>query len=118
MLILDFDLHHGNGTADIFADDPSVLFIDTHEASSTYPPPFAPGGAEDVGEGAGRGATINVPLPRERCRARVARAACCAVPCSGSVLQKVEGGRPACAEMEVSRFGVRPAPLAPDHYKS
>ncbi|KAL4451208.1 hypothetical protein ABPG77_009280 [Micractinium sp. CCAP 211/92] len=64
VLILDFDLHHGNGTADIFADDPSVLFIDTHEASSTYPPPFAPGDAEDMGEGPGRGATINVPLPR------------------------------------------------------
>ncbi|KAL4422935.1 hypothetical protein ABPG75_009132 [Micractinium tetrahymenae] len=64
VLILDFDLHHGNGTADIFASDPSVLFIDTHEASSVYPPPFAPAGAEDVGEGLGRGATINVPLPR------------------------------------------------------
>ncbi len=68
VLILDFDLHHGNGTADIFADDPSVLFIDTHEASSTYPPPFAPGDAEDMGEGPGRGATINVPLPREPLR--------------------------------------------------
>ncbi|PSC68285.1 Histone deacetylase 14 [Micractinium conductrix] len=64
VLILDFDLHHGNGTADIFAEDPSVLFIDTHEDSSIYPPPYAPAGAEDVGEGAGRGTTINVPLPR------------------------------------------------------
>lgn len=69
MLILDFDLHHGNGTADIFADDSSVLFIDTHEASSIYPPPFAPAGAEDVGRGPGRGTTINVPLPRKRCAA-------------------------------------------------
>lgn len=64
VMILDFDLHHGNGTADIFASDPSVLFIDTHEASSIYPPPFSPAGAADVGEGAGRGTTINVPLPR------------------------------------------------------
>lgn len=63
VLILDFDLHHGNGTADIFADDSSVLFIDTHEAASIYPPPFAPAGAEDVGRGPGRGTTINVPLP-------------------------------------------------------
>ena len=64
VLILDYDLHHGNGTAAIFAEDPSVLFVDTHEASSIYPPPYAGGAAEDVGEGPGRGATINVPLPR------------------------------------------------------
>ena len=165
VLILDVDLHHGNGTAEIFAEDPSVLFIDTHEvradssflrcflscccccrrlgvvllppllggapalwrglccasmgpvgsvnltcnqsinpcvsvvasaptlpptactdyppprcprashpppihprclqASSIYPPPFAGAGVEDIGEGAGRGTTINIPLPRE-----------------------------------------------------
>ncbi|KAI7841178.1 hypothetical protein COHA_005144 [Chlorella ohadii] len=74
VMILDFDLHHGNGTADIFADDPSVLFIDTHEASSIYPPPFAGGSVDDIGEGAGRGATINIPMPRfagERCMLHV-----------------------------------------------
>lgn len=63
--ILDFDLHHGNGTAAIFSRDPSVLFVDIHEASSIYPPPHESGAAEDIGEGAGRGTTINVPLPRE-----------------------------------------------------
>lgn len=42
-----------------------MLFIDTHEASSIYPPPFAGGSVEDVGEGAGRGTTINIPMPRE-----------------------------------------------------
>lgn len=74
VMILDFDLHHGNGTADIFANDPSVLFIDSHEASSIYPPPFAGGSVEDVGEGAGRGTTINIPMPRyagERCMLHV-----------------------------------------------
>lgn len=43
----------------------AVLFIDTHERTSVYPPPFLSGAASDVGEGAGRGATINVPLPRK-----------------------------------------------------
>lgn len=66
MLILDFDLHHGNGTAAIFAADPSVLFVDTHEEGSVYPsPPYAGAAADDVGEGAGAGTIINVPLPRE-----------------------------------------------------
>lgn len=47
-----------------------MLFIDTHEASSIYPPPFAGGAVEDVGQGAGRGTTINIPMPREcRCGA-------------------------------------------------
>ena len=53
-------------SCDIFSDDPSVLVIDTHEATSVYPsPPFQSGAAGDVGEGAGTGATINIPLPRE-----------------------------------------------------
>jgi acetoin utilization deacetylase AcuC-like enzyme len=73
VLILDFDLHHGNGTAAIFAKDPSVLFVDTHEAFSIYPPPYAGGAAEDVGEGPGRGATINIPLPRAWAGPRSAR---------------------------------------------
>jgi acetoin utilization deacetylase AcuC-like enzyme len=41
------------------------LFIDMHERSSGYPPPFLGGSVEEVGEGKGRGATINIPLPRE-----------------------------------------------------
>ncbi len=42
-----------------------MLFVDTHERSSIYPPPFLGGDATDVGEGRGHGATINVPLPSE-----------------------------------------------------
>ena len=59
VLIVDFDVHHGNGTADIFAADPQVLYFSTHQH------PLFPGSGlpEDVGWGAGRGTTANVPLP-------------------------------------------------------
>jgi acetoin utilization deacetylase AcuC-like enzyme len=59
VLIFDFDVHHGNGTNDIFRDDPSVLFVSAHEDGS-FP---GTGKATDVGDGDGAGATINVPLP-------------------------------------------------------
>jgi acetoin utilization deacetylase AcuC-like enzyme len=56
--ILDFDAHHGNGTRDIFAKQAEVLYISTHEYG-IYP---GTGPAEDVGEGEGRGFTVNVPF--------------------------------------------------------
>jgi acetoin utilization deacetylase AcuC-like enzyme len=57
--IVDFDVHHGNGTEDIFAADPDVLYVSTHQF------PFYPGTGrvESRGEGRGLGATVNVPLP-------------------------------------------------------
>ena len=59
ILIADWDVHHGNGTQDIFYEDGSVLFFSTHQS------PWYPGtGAEsERGEGEGLGTTINVPLP-------------------------------------------------------
>ncbi len=56
--IIDFDVHHGNGTQDIFFGDERVLFVSIHQA------PFYPGtgDADEVGAGDGRGYTINVPL--------------------------------------------------------
>jgi acetoin utilization deacetylase AcuC-like enzyme len=59
IMIVDWDVHHGNGTQDAFYDDPSVLFLSTHQF------PFYPGtGAiNEIGTGAGEGYTINVPLP-------------------------------------------------------
>ena len=59
VMIVDYDVHHGNGTQDIFYADPRVLYFSTHQA------PFYPGtGASDeTGEGTGEGTTINVPLP-------------------------------------------------------
>ena len=59
ILIADFDVHHGNGTQDIFYDDPSVLFFSLHRY------PFYPGtgSASERGDGPGEGFTVNVPLP-------------------------------------------------------
>jgi acetoin utilization deacetylase AcuC-like enzyme len=58
VLIVDWDVHHGNGTQHSFEDDPSVLFFSTHQF------PHYPGtGREDErGQGAGEGFTINVPM--------------------------------------------------------
>ena len=59
VLIVDFDVHHGNGTAEMFYDDPTVLFISIHQ----YPHyPFS-GGIDETGRDAGKGATVNVPFP-------------------------------------------------------
>jgi acetoin utilization deacetylase AcuC-like enzyme len=56
--IVDFDVHHGNGTQEIFASDPRVLYVSTHQW------PFYPGSGayDDCGSGAGAGTTINIPL--------------------------------------------------------
>ncbi len=56
--IIDWDVHHGNGTQEIFYEDPSVLYISTHQ----YPYYPGTGGAEERGEGKGEGFTLNVPL--------------------------------------------------------
>jgi acetoin utilization deacetylase AcuC-like enzyme len=58
VLVLDWDVHHGNGTQEIFWRDPRVLYMSTHQY------PFYPGtgAATDVGEGPGEGFTVNVPL--------------------------------------------------------
>jgi histone deacetylase 6 len=59
ILIVDWDLHHGNGTQNSFWEDPDVLYFSTHQF------PFYPGtGAiDETGVGAGLGATVNVPWP-------------------------------------------------------
>jgi len=59
VLILDWDVHHGNGTNDIFHADPCVLFCSIHEWP-LYP---GTGAATDVGSGAGEGYTVNLPVP-------------------------------------------------------
>jgi acetoin utilization deacetylase AcuC-like enzyme len=58
--ILDWDVHHGNGTQEIFYGDPSVLFVSLHQ-DDLYPKGL--GSRDQRGEDAGVGATINVPLP-------------------------------------------------------
>lgn len=56
--VIDYDVHHGNGTQHIFDEDPSVLYVSTHQH------PFYPGTGEahEVGVRDGRGFTVNVPL--------------------------------------------------------
>lgn len=59
VLIIDWDVHHGNGTQDIFYKDPSVFYFSIHEY------PFYPhsGDAIEIGAEAGKGFTLNIPLP-------------------------------------------------------
>jgi len=59
ILIVDWDVHHGNGTQDSFYDDADTLYVSTHQY------PFYPGtgAAREIGRGAAAGRTLNVPLP-------------------------------------------------------
>jgi acetoin utilization deacetylase AcuC-like enzyme len=59
VLLVDYDVHHGNGTQDIFYTDPTVLYFSTHQ----YPAYPGTGAAREIGSGAGLGTTVNVPLP-------------------------------------------------------
>ncbi len=58
VLIVDWDVHHGNGTQQTFYSDPSVLFFSTHQ----YPHYPGTGRATEQGEGKGEGLTVNVPM--------------------------------------------------------
>lgn len=60
VLIVDWDVHHGNGTQHIFEDDPSVLFFSLHQ----YPHFPGTGIFTEIGRGPGEGFTVNLPLPR------------------------------------------------------
>jgi len=57
--IVDWDVHHGNGTQDVFYDRGDVLFVSLHERG-LYP---GTGATDETGEGPGEGATLNLPLP-------------------------------------------------------
>ncbi len=59
VLVVDYDVHHGNGTQEMLYEDPHTLFFSIHQA------PFYPGTGRlgEIGHGAGRGFTINAPLP-------------------------------------------------------
>jgi acetoin utilization deacetylase AcuC-like enzyme len=60
VLILDWDVHHGNGTQAAFYDDPDVMFISIHQ-DNLYPPDW--GMESQTGEGKGQGFTVNIPMP-------------------------------------------------------
>jgi acetoin utilization deacetylase AcuC-like enzyme len=57
--IVDYDAHHGNGTQDLFWSDPDVFYVSMHE----WPMYPGTGRIDDVGAGAGRGTTLNLPFP-------------------------------------------------------
>jgi len=59
VMILDWDVHHGNGTQHSFEEDPSVLYVSTHQ----YPYYPGTGSAAECGRGRGIGATLNIPMP-------------------------------------------------------
>jgi acetoin utilization deacetylase AcuC-like enzyme len=67
VLIVDWDVHHGNGTQEIFYSDPSVFFFSTHQWP-LYP---GTGRPDETGEGAGLGTTMNFPLPAGSGRAEI-----------------------------------------------
>jgi acetoin utilization deacetylase AcuC-like enzyme len=58
VLIVDFDVHHGNGTQAMVEDDPAICFISTHQ----YPYYPGTGAAEETGRGPGQGTVVNIPL--------------------------------------------------------
>jgi acetoin utilization deacetylase AcuC-like enzyme len=59
LMIMDWDVHHGNGTQHSFEDDPSVLYVSTHQF------PYYPGTGDfgEAGRGRGLGTTVNIPMP-------------------------------------------------------
>jgi len=59
VLIVDWDVHHGNGTQDVFYEDETVMFLSTHQ-SPWYP---GTGSNEETGKGKGLGYTLNFPFP-------------------------------------------------------
>jgi acetoin utilization deacetylase AcuC-like enzyme len=59
ILIIDWDVHHGNGTQDIFYEDPTVFYFSIHQ----YPWYPGTGGSEERGAGKGKGFTLNIPVP-------------------------------------------------------
>ena len=71
VMIVDWDIHHGNGTQDIFHDDPSVLFVSIHGyLGGKFFPKGEAGSPSKVGSGAGEGFNLNVgwdQLGREDC---------------------------------------------------
>jgi len=61
VMIVDYDVHHGNGTQDIFYEDGSVLFVSLHQFGERFYP--GTGALNEIGKGAGQGTTLNMPLP-------------------------------------------------------
>lgn len=77
VLIFDYDVHCGNGTVDIFSEDPSVMVIDMHE-NGVWP---HTGHIENIGRGSGKGYTIDIPLPGAAAFSQHWHARTCTIHC-------------------------------------
>jgi acetoin utilization deacetylase AcuC-like enzyme len=84
VLIVDWDVHHGNGTQDLFYSDPDVFFFSTHQWP-LYP---GTGRADETGEGPGLGTTMNFPFPAGSGRSEILGAV------EGSLMPAMEEFRP------------------------
>lgn len=84
VVVLDWDVHHGNGIQNILEDNPAALYISLHRGNGFYP---NTGHLPEVGEGPGRGFTVNIPWPKAGfgdADYMVSLSACQIVPRSGS----------------------------------
>ncbi len=112
--ILDIDYHHGNGTQDIFLADPEILFVSIHADPATdYP--FYWGHADETGEGEGKGATLNLPLPHGTdwtAYRPVLDRALAAVAAHGTRLLVLSFGADTYVDDPISHFALRRADFA------
>ncbi|MDX1494252.1 MAG: histone deacetylase [Longimicrobiales bacterium] len=111
ILIVDWDVHHGNGTQDAFYDDDSVFFLSLHQ-SPHYP---GTGAASERGRGKGEGYTLNIPLsagvPREEYLARFREALASALDAMDPDFVLVSSGFDCLAGDPLGGFLLEPADL-------
>ncbi len=111
VLIVDWDVHHGNGTEEIFFGDDSVFYLSVHQ-SPHFP---GTGASGDTGVGAGEGFTLNVPLPpgipREEYRVQFRRALLAATTCLSPDFVLISSGFDCMAGDPLGGFSLKPADL-------
>ncbi|MEQ8232886.1 MAG: histone deacetylase [Gammaproteobacteria bacterium] len=100
--ILDWDVHHGNGTQHAFEEDPSVLYVSLHQ----YPYYPGTGAWSETGRGRGAGATLNCPMPAGATDTAYERAF------MEQVLPKLDGYKPECIIVSAGFDAHRDDPLA------
>jgi len=109
VLIVDWDVHHGNGTQDIFYDDPTVSFLSIHRYGNGFYP--GTGAADETGQGDGLGATQNIPLRMGVSRADFLAAFARGLEWAGRhkpELILLSAGFDACREDPVGDLGLEP----------
>ena len=100
--IVDWDVHHGNGTQHSFEEDPSVLYVSTHQ----YPYYPGTGAAYETGSGRGRGTTLNCPMAAGATDSAYERAFC------EEIVPKLDAFKPECVIISAGFDAHRDDPLA------